>query len=60
MSKRPMAYAEAAELATRSAKSDTENFGRRISFRTKGTSIEAEENRQLYKYTGEGSQPTAP
>lgn len=59
-SKRPMAYTEAAELATRSAKSDSENFRRRILFRTQGTSIEAEENRQLYKYTGEGSQPAAP
>jgi len=57
-SKRPMAYPVAAELATQSAKSDSENFGRRILFRTKGTSIEAEENRQLYKYTDEGTQPT--
>jgi hypothetical protein len=50
-SKRPMAYPVAVELATRSARSDSENFGRRQSFRTEGTSIEAEENRRLYKYT---------
>jgi hypothetical protein len=59
-SKRPMAYPVAAELAARSAKSDSENFRRRILFRTRGTSIEADENRQLYKYTGEGAQPTSP
>jgi hypothetical protein len=55
--KRPMAYPVAAALAAQSARSDSENFRRRIQFRTKGTSIEAEENRQLYKYTAEGSQP---
>jgi hypothetical protein len=59
MRKRPMAYAEAAELATQSAKSDSENFRRGISFRTNGTSIEAEEDRQLNKDAGKGSQPTA-
>ena len=56
-SKGPMAYPEAAELAARSAKSDSENFRRRILFRTSGTSIEAAENRQLYKYTDQGTQP---
>jgi hypothetical protein len=55
--KRPMAFPVAAELAARSARSDSESFRGRLSFRTKGTSIEAEENRQLYKYTEEGSQP---
>jgi hypothetical protein len=59
MRKRPMAYAEAAELAARSAKSDSENFRRGISFRTNGTSIEAEEDRQLNKDARKGSQPTA-
>ena len=43
-SKSPMAYPEAAELATRSARSDSENFRRRIVFRPKGTNIEAAEN----------------
>jgi hypothetical protein len=50
-SKHPLAYPAAAELATRSARSDSENFGRRQSFRTEGTSIEAEDNRQLYEGT---------
>lgn len=58
-SKRPMAYPVAVELATQSARADSENFRRRIPFRTKGTSIEAEENRQLYKYTDEGTQPSS-
>jgi hypothetical protein len=52
-----MAFPVAVELATRSAASDSENFRRRTLFRTTGTSIEAEENRQLYQYTEEGSQP---
>jgi hypothetical protein len=50
-SKRPMAYPVAAELAVESARSDSESFGRRIAFRTKGVSIEAEENRPLYRQT---------
>ena len=54
-----MAYPEAAELAARSAKSDSENFRRRIVFRTKGTNIEAAENWRLYKFTNEDSQPTS-
>jgi hypothetical protein len=56
-SKRPMAYPVATELATQSARSDSESFGRRLSFRTKGTSIEAEENRSLYRYTDVGTSP---
>ncbi len=56
-SKRPMAYPVATELAARSARSDTESFRRRLSFRTKGTSIEAEDNRQLYGNTDVGTQP---
>ena len=38
-SKNPMAYPEAAELATRSARSDSENFRRRLPFRPRGTEI---------------------
>ena len=38
-SKIPMAYPEAAELAARSAKSDSENFRRRVPFRRRGTEI---------------------
>jgi hypothetical protein len=56
--KRPMAYPVATELAFQSASSDSENFRRRIVFRTRGTSVEAEENRQLYKYTDVGTQPS--
>jgi hypothetical protein len=56
-SKRPMAYSAAVELAARNARSDSENFRRRILVWTSGTSIEAAENRQLYNYTDEGSQP---
>jgi hypothetical protein len=59
-SRRPMAYAGAAALAAASARSDSENFRRRILFRTKGTSIEAEENRKLYTQTDEGVLPRLP
>ena len=38
-SKNPMAYPEAAELATRSAKSDSDSFRRRQPFKRKGTEI---------------------
>ncbi len=38
-SKSPMAYPQAAELATKSAKSDSDNFGRRLPFRRQGTEI---------------------
>ncbi len=38
-SKNPMAYPEAAELATQSAKSDSENFRRRARFLPQGTPI---------------------
>jgi len=38
-SKNPMAYPEAAKLATQSARSDADNFRRRSLFRPKGTAI---------------------
>jgi hypothetical protein len=38
--KSPMAYAEAAALATQAARSDSENFRRRTPFRARGTSID--------------------
>ncbi len=38
-SKIPMAYTEAAEVATQSAKSDSENLRRRVPFRRQGTEI---------------------
>jgi hypothetical protein len=37
--KRPIAYTEAAELASRSARSDSESFRRRLPFRPRGTRI---------------------
>jgi hypothetical protein len=37
--KNPMAYPEAAELATKSARSDSENFRRGVPFRPRGTEI---------------------
>ncbi len=40
-SKEPMLYPEAAEVATRSAKSDSENFRRRLQFQPSGTEIGA-------------------
>ena len=49
-----MPYAEAAELAYRSAKSDSENFRRRLQFRPKGTSIEAAENTAALHGHGRG------
>lgn len=38
-SKEPMSYPEATEVAARSAKSDSENFRRRMKFRPQGTLI---------------------
>jgi hypothetical protein len=38
-SKIPMAYTEAAEAATKSAESDSENFRRRVAFQRRGTEI---------------------
>ena len=43
-SKNPVAYPKAAELATRSAKSDSKGFLRREPFQPKGTSIEGAAN----------------
>jgi hypothetical protein len=60
-SKSPMAYPEAAELATKSARSDSENFRRRTSFRSSGTGIgEHTDNTHLYNFTDESSKKTAP
>lgn len=58
MTRRPMAYPVAAEFAARDARSDSGSFLRRIMFRTRGTNIEAVENRRLYRDTLEGAQPT--
>lgn len=53
--KRPLAYAQAAELAAESARSDSESYSRRGRFRPEGTPIEAPDNTHLYEYTNEGA-----
>jgi hypothetical protein len=60
-SKNPMAYPEAAELATQSAKSDSENFRRRLAFRSQGTEIgEHPDNTHLYDFTDQSTKKTVP
>ena len=60
-SKNPMTYPEAAELATQSAKSDSENFRRRLPFRPRGTGIgEPTDNTHLHNFTDEGTKRTVP
>ncbi|CAG9184895.1 hypothetical protein LMG23992_05363 [Cupriavidus laharis] len=55
--KEPMAYAEAAELANRSARSDSRNFRRGKLFRPLGTRIgEAPDNTHLYDFPDAGVQ----
>jgi hypothetical protein len=56
-----MAYPEAAEFATRNAKSDSEKFPLRLPFLPSGIGIGAPaDNTQLYNFTGEGSTRTEP
>jgi len=51
----PMAYPEAAELATRSARSDSRNFLLRLPFRPMGTIFgEAADNTHLYDFSSGG------
>jgi hypothetical protein len=60
-SKNPLAYPEAAELAAQSARSDSENFRRRLPFRPRGTRIgEHADNTHLYHFTDESNKKTAP
>ncbi|MGO4330589.1 hypothetical protein [Cupriavidus sp. M-11] len=57
--KRPMAYPEAVELATQSARSDSENFRRHIRFQPRGTKIgETPDNTHLYNFTDDGGGKT--
>jgi hypothetical protein len=59
--KRPMASPEAAELASRSAKSDSENFRRRLPFRPRGTRIgEAADNTHRDNVADDANKETAP
>ena len=60
-SKNPMPYSKAAELATQSAKSDSDNFRRRMLFRPSGTGIgEHPDNTHLYDFTDDASKTTVP
>ena len=59
-SKSPMAYPEAAELATRSARSDSENFRRRLPFRPRGRGSGNPRTTYLDKLIDEGNTRTAP
>jgi hypothetical protein len=60
-SKEPMAYPAAAELATQSARSDSEDFRRRQRFRPRGTAIgEPPDNTHLYDFTDMGNAETVP
>ena len=60
-SKDPMPYPEAAKLATRSAKSDSENFRRRLQFQPKGTRVgENPDNTHLYDFSEDGTRKAAP
>jgi hypothetical protein len=55
MSKNPMACPQAANLATRSTRSDSKNFQRCVPFQLTGTGIgEAAGDRRLYSFTGDG------
>lgn len=57
-SKHPMAYPGAAELAKRSAKSDSDKYRRRLLFKPKGTRIgETADNTHLYDFTEGGKSP---
>jgi hypothetical protein len=58
-SKTPMPYAQAAELATRSARSDSKNFRLLRHFLPKGTMIgEATDNTHLYNFPDDGNTNT--
>jgi hypothetical protein len=60
-SKDPMPYKEAAELADRSARSDSENFGRRSRFRPSGTAIDQPpDSTKLPDVTDVGDKKAAP
>jgi hypothetical protein len=60
-SKDPMAYPKAAELATLSARSDSENLRRRTPFRPKGTEIGGPaDDTQLHESADEGKKKALP
>ena len=60
-SKNPMAYPEAAELATQNAESDSKNFLRRLPFRPRGTRVGGStDNSHLDRGMDESAKKTAP
>ena len=61
VSKKAMAYPEAAKLASLSAKSDSENFRQEHAFQPMGTSIgENPDNTHLYDFTDDGTGKSVP
>lgn len=59
--KDPMTYQEAARLANRSARSDSENFRRHLEFRPRGTRIgETPDNTHLYNFTDDSAMKIQP
>jgi hypothetical protein len=59
--KGPMAYPEAAELATRNARSDSDKFPLRLPFLPSGIGIGAPaDNSHLYDFTDDGKKRTRP
>src|SRR4029078_4433199 len=59
--KNPMIYSEAAELATRSAKSDSENFRLRAALQPKGAAIgNSNDDTPLDQFRDDGNRKTAP
>jgi hypothetical protein len=60
-SKSPIGYPEAAELAARSAKSDSENFRRRLPFTPSGTGIGDPADKPHFRnFTSDGNKNAAP
>ena len=60
-SKEPMSYPEAAEVAARSAKSDSENFRRRVPFQPRGTEIgQSGNDMRLYDFSNDGNKRSVP
>jgi hypothetical protein len=60
-SKEPTPYPDAAELANRSAKSDSENFRRRLRFQPKGTAVgQPADNTHLYDFSDDGNKRSVP
>jgi hypothetical protein len=57
-SKAPMPYAEASELAKKSARSDADNYAHKVAFDPQGTGYP--DNSHLYDFKGGGDKKAAP